>query len=546
MNVGYNEVKCGFLQRFGMALFFLATMFSAWGSPGGGAASLDKLIEDADIIFKGTVVSSTAVEATLFEGKSQFDVRETQFRVVSFIKGASADSELSFRHYVQLPSGSLLFDQMHSYNFSKDRTYIVLGKKTNTEGVFQQLRSYDIVKVDHDVILCSDSLPSSLPTPREAIWSELNTLLGSTDPGNAVYAINQLDEMSMGRLQPLGTTDFDRGEVLTSVFNLVASKNPEVAKAAITLVGEHNPYLTKDRTNRWLITVASSEIPGIAKLDRPIQNPGGKKYWRELAKVANGDGHDESRAMAIRALGFVSKPEIEREIEGWLSDNEPEVRAAATLLLSDYPDSEGFRKLRELASDVAPVVRAAAATTVGISQDHSRLDLLDALLNEEETLVRLHAARSLLSFSPRDAGVAKILSAHMRDGDYWPSFMLALATDNPTPYLEDLAQVIEDKPKSEFRLGGEVLAFQAWHILFDYVQGLSDTEIESKKANRYFDALEQLGTFSSTPIRDLYAFYVRHGFVERASEFRALISSQNRGALEEFFERVDANSAYHS
>ena len=83
----------------------------AWGYPVGSAVSLEKLIQESDIIFKGTAVSSGPVQDEWFTPCQDFRVRETRFRVVSVIKGEWSGGELAFRHYDEepQPQGRCLF-----------------------------------------------------------------------------------------------------------------------------------------------------------------------------------------------------------------------------------------------------------------------------------------------------------------------------------------------------------------------------------------------------------------------------------------------------
>jgi len=68
----------------------------------GPPVSMGKLTEEADIIFKGTVVSSSpAPKDDWFKPVHGFMVAETQFKVISVIKGEVAPgATLRFRHYV--------------------------------------------------------------------------------------------------------------------------------------------------------------------------------------------------------------------------------------------------------------------------------------------------------------------------------------------------------------------------------------------------------------------------------------------------------------
>ena len=69
----------------------------------GLALGLDKLNAEANLIFKGTAVSGDPVQDGWFKPCPGFAARETQFKVISVLKGDAPGATLRFRHYDKSP-----------------------------------------------------------------------------------------------------------------------------------------------------------------------------------------------------------------------------------------------------------------------------------------------------------------------------------------------------------------------------------------------------------------------------------------------------------
>lgn len=362
----------------------------------GPPLSLERLSAEADLIFKGTAVSSQPVQDEWFKPCAGFVPQETQFKVISVLKGDSLGATLRFRHYDEskIPQGRMF--QPQYYHFKAGRTYVVFAKRSETPRVFRQARANHTSKEDQGVLLCPDDQPITAESVKEAIWSELTLMLRSADATNVTYAVRQLDQMSGKREAFAATQDFDRTNVLNAVHGLMSSSSAMVAQAAIAAVGSHNPYLSDERTIFWLATVGSGVVPGMGKMDPKMKNAGGELYWKELVALADSEAARDTRVLAIRALGLVREPALKKPIARWLSNPDPAVRAAATLLLADFPEPECCKRLAVLAADAAPEVRACVARVAGFGQQEEAAATLAKLLADREEKVRTVAAMSLL------------------------------------------------------------------------------------------------------------------------------------------------------
>ncbi|MDO9527968.1 MAG: HEAT repeat domain-containing protein [Syntrophales bacterium] len=511
----------------------------------GPPLSVEKLAAESDIIFKGTAVFGGLVQDEWFKPYSNFVAQETQFKVISVIKGGPPGAMLQFRHYDKSPRRMGHCVQPQYYHFQSNRTYIVFAKKTERAGVYRQLWVNHKGMEDQGVLLCSDDQPVTAPTVKETLWNELTVMLRSDDVSNVTYAIHQLDQMSGGGHRFENTQDFDRTNVLAVVHDLMEHSASEVAQAAIVVVGSHNPYLSDERTVFWLATVGGAEAPGIGKMDPKMKNTGGELYEKDLVIIADSNAPAETRALAIRALGLVRKPVLREAINYWLADSEPAIRASATVLLADYPAPETNRRLIALASDSAPEVRAEVARAIGYSQQKELANVLGKLLADKDAKVRKTAAMSLLSFSPKNEGIAEVLRANLENAEFQPLFLNALARENPEPYRDGLARAVEEKTEPTNWWGGTAPAFDAWDILFKYIQHQPVDSVRSGKLDRYLDAIEKVGNYSSSEPRDIYAFYVQRGMSELAKKFREKANKAASYDLDYFFKQVDQNPSLY-
>ena len=337
------------LRRILSMAALLAVTSVALGYLVGPPLSLDTLTADADLVVKGKALSSESVQDEWFKPCPGFVARETAFKVISVIKGEAPPATLRFRHYDQDPRPQGYMFQPQYYHFEKGRSYIVFAKRSEAPGVFRQFQVNHTGKEDQGVLLCPGDQPVTAGTVKEAIWDALTLMLKSADPTNVTYAIHQLDQMSGSGGSFQDTQDFNRTNVLNAIHGLMTDSNSKIAQAVLGAIGSHNPYMSGERTIFWLATMGSGEVPGIGKMDPKMTNLGGVLFWKDLVKLADGKAASETRAMAIQALGLVREPSLKQAIERWLADPDAAIRAAATVLLADFPGPESNRRLAALA-----------------------------------------------------------------------------------------------------------------------------------------------------------------------------------------------------
>jgi hypothetical protein len=529
-------------NRFGIALllfFLLAFSPTTRGYLVGPAVTLEKLEAEADLIFKGEPIASEAVEDEWFKPVDGYEVRETRFKVSSAIKGGDAAKEIRFRHYDEKAGGRMFTPQF--YHFEPGRSYIVFAHKTPAGA--RQIRSNHTMKMDLGVLLCRDDRTVRGKTMPEIYWEELIALRDSPASADVVYAVQQWKEMSEGADRS-GTRDFSRLDVMHAMRGLISRPESEIAQAAIRLVGDGSPYLSDETAPFWLGTVGVPN-PGLAQMDRNPRNAGGALCWRELVEVADGKAAPETRALAIRALGLVKAGDLRQRVDNWLKSTEVPVRAAAVLLFTDFatPHHSTTEQLAGFAKDSAPEVRRSAAYAIGFMQNPETVPVLRTLLDDEDKLVRQAARESLHSFRAEIPVVTEALRADLENPRNYPLSLLALARNDPGPHLEALARVIKEKPTPTEWTGGEIPAFTAWKLVFRYLRSKPVSEVKSGKWDAYLDALEQVGDYSSSEPRDIYAFYLQRGMTMRAAAYRAKVKKERTYDMDYYFNMVDKSPA---
>jgi hypothetical protein len=144
-----------------VALIVVAAI-SAYPYPVGPALTLEKLADESDIIFKGTVVSTQPVKDDWFKPVQGFAAYETEFRIVTVLKGSEHESLVHFRHYDEakdIQQFGMTFMPQY-YHFEPKQAYIVFARKSENEvGRYRQLWPNHKIKGDQGVLRCPDERP---------------------------------------------------------------------------------------------------------------------------------------------------------------------------------------------------------------------------------------------------------------------------------------------------------------------------------------------------------------------------------------------------
>jgi HEAT repeats len=496
----------------------------------GHAVSLEERTRGADLICKATVIADHPATDDWFEPMSGFEVRETELRVVSILKGPHS-SMIRFRHYARSSGLGLYMPQ--SYTFVPGRTYLLAAVRASGD-IYRQL-SKSPAQMDGSVLLAGDAKPHRGTTLTDAEWAELVLLLKSPVEGEVVGAIQRLDAMSGGPAwDEFGYADFDRSKTLATIEPLVGSNRVAVATAAITVFGGESPYFEDQDAQFWLAGDAKGYFPGVYARKR-IASPLAEAGTKALLRVATDGMTPEVRALAIRSLGRSSHALPAAMLALWLRDPNIVVRRAAVLMSAERPDRE---PIIAAAMDRSPDIRRAAALAVGFSQDPTLLPQLDRLLRESVPDVRAAAALSLESF-PLDQA-APIMRANL-SSEFRSVFINALAQENPQRYLAELTELMHQEPRAVIG-GGSFSPHESWRILFNFIKARPPAELTAGKFDLSLDALERMHWSSSGEPTELYALYVSRGLVPRAKKFREMArKSTPFFDLDIYFDRVDRN-----
>jgi hypothetical protein len=495
----------------------------------GPAVALEELALRVDLVCKATVVADRTVTDEWFEPIGAYEVRETELRVVSVIKGSAPDV-IRFRHYAELPLGRV--NRPQSYTFVTGRTYLVFAAR-GADGTYRQWSKSQTAKADQGVLLAANAEPHRGTTVLEAVWAELLQLRESPNDGDAIAAIHQLDELSGGRRTEL--KDFERSKALLAIRPLLASSRVAVATAAVTVFGHESPYFDDSSAPYWFAGIGKGTIPGMGALI-PSAHPAADVAVKELLDLAAAGTTPQLRALAIRTLA--PAPDVSAAmVREWLRDADVEVRQAAVLASAERRDRTA---IIAATSDGSADIRRAAALAVGFTQDPSLVRLLDPLVHDSDAKVRTASALSLLAFAPGDA--EQVMKANLTS-EFRPLFINALARSDPEPYLPLLAEIIEQRLQPTNWWGGSIPAGDSWTILYGFVKSRPATEMASGELDRSLDALERMQWFSSSEPRALYALYLSRGLLTRAQLFRDATRKSLPYDIDYFFDMADRDPA---
>ena len=495
--------------------------------------TLSQTATKADFIFKGIALSSTSASApprqredSFFGSEDEFADKITKFKVISSIKGSEQGGEVVFRHYEDLtPPESRRGEPGLAYHFEPGRAYIVMARRTADAAYCQLGPRFADYKADFGVLRCADARPAPAEPLQEIMWRELASLLRGADANDMEYAMRELDQLSGGLtlFDYRHGIDYQVGAVADLVHNLVNDPDPVVAQTAIAVIGAHSPYMNEENTAAWLSHVGTVPLPGLGAFAFNT-NPGGAKYWGELAAVADGKADAITRAYAICALGLVREPALKSNLARWLTDTDVGVRSAAVILLADYPDLATRQRMTALASGSDIEILRATARSLGFGQRKDLADLLSLLLRNGDLQTRQFAAMSLSTLPVADPTVSKAMKEDLDHPEFGYLFVNALAGQNPQPYLDRLAKIAAGKIDTAHWWGGGDPRGIGWEILFEYIENHPSADIDGAELDGYFDSLETTNIADYT--QKLLAFYKQSGLTERAAKLEQRAKSR--------------------
>jgi hypothetical protein len=514
---------------------------------------LDELEREADIIFKGQVISSTPVTNASFPhwGKPH----ATQFRVISMLKGEVGTNSPILWHNTSGPMAWSGGSPPSWHQFELGQCFLVFGvnldkpaylyapppNTTNRTGEYRQTFRDGVIRT------LDDQPIAKLPV-KEAHWLELNRLLADANPSNSLYAIKHLDGMSKA-CGPHDdwprTGDFKRSDILRVIRPLLAHTNEAVSIAAIGCYRVGFPCATQLVTHADALIAIASQGPTIA---------------RRVAAIA---AFMDSRLNVVRD-----------SLPLWLDDASEEVRAQAIALVPDFPGEFAEAALRKSATDVSARVRAVTADAIGKGQLTNLLGTLAELFQDpigrEQPLppltlenlegggragvccdVHTSAGYALLKFEVTQ--IADILKTNLNDAGFRLQFLCKLAEIDVKPWLDDLTEIMEARrerslkkaaangapPNTYMYLSGAYN--RCWKIVYEHLKGLPFARFERGRADRYLRMLEQAGTTGSQEPLMIYELYKMKGLNKRAAKYRSEIESAFAWAsINQFFDKIDA------
>jgi hypothetical protein len=554
------------------------------GQPVKRLQGLDKMADEADLVFKGHVISTHAETNAAFPDWGKPYV--TKFEVISLLKGSIHTNVVVFLHNTSGPMAWGGGTAPSYFLFGVGRPYIIFAAKADKpDYLYSPLsnnvaNSYEFrqpMKGEYAFRTLDSRALGSLSI-KEAIWIELNDLLNSGIPTNSFYAILHLNRMSKGCLgSRMHEDDFKHEAVLKAVLPLVTNEDDQVAVSAIgcfQLGGNTGTFVTDQ--GGWIpILRGCSEVqPECVTQVSP--------YAATLVDVANKSASISRRVAAIAAFSCTGFAIVSNSLTHWLDDSAEQVRAQAVLLLPDFPGEFSEQLLRERATDSSPQIRSTVANAIGNGKLDRLLPTLVTLFSEQvgptnpippltldelqsggqlmdENVGDVHtsAGYALLQFNADQVG--EILKTNLNDAGFRPNFLCKLAENNAGPWLTNLVEVLEARkdrirkeaetngvePKADYiqaRLTLSGTYYRSWHIIYDYLHELPSSEFAGGNLDRCLDILENAGTANSDQPVKIYELYRMKGLNKRANNFRSETDKHPGYSFKQSFDRVDSQS----
>ena len=507
--------------------------------------SLEKMEREADLIFKGRVISTRAATNTSFPpwGKPH----ATRFSLISVLNGQVGANELVFWHNTGQPGAwgggtppsSHQFEPGDSYLVFADRLdrpdylYSVPAEATNRPNELRQLCNGGVMRT-------LDARPVSPRGVKDAHWFELGLLLNDVAATNQLYAIDTLDHMSLaGRRddERSRSDDFKRKAVLSALLPLVTNNNEKVASRAISC------FATESNAAVSLAPFAAA-----------------------LVSVANESLSPTCRLAAITALSATADEAVSNSLSRLLTNAAENIQVGAVGLLPRFPAEFAEQALRDRASDESANVRSVVADVIGDSKYVCLLPTLAKLFTDPVGRDRLIAplTMDMLRAGQRwsnigdvhtSAGfalvkfdldqVGDILRTNLADPGFHINFVSKLAEREAQPWLPELVSILEERlkhvdeilnlPPNDPRryadpLGDRVMIgtyAKCWEDIRQYLLKLAPAELSNGEMDHYMDLLDK--TVRPLPgcpgccvqeARGLYELYWTKKLTKRASEVR--------------------------
>ena len=534
--------------------------------------TIDKMTGASALVIKAKVISvEPAKAADSLVLKSNFwQVYRAKLKLISTLKGKAPAETIDFYYRADLPPAgkpTMWLDagpENHAhFKLEPGRSYILFAQQTNGKEPLVQVSSNYTLRSWEGFFRAADETPIAPGiTPVKAVWNELTKQIVSKQAEVSRYAALTLLDLSCENNSSSGTGDYPRAQVLSSLFDSkheppLALSADDFLKTFIASLGTMSPYSREDYRMRYLWTVADKPMcswtPWTFK-----DNATAKPAIPFLIKIADGKHKPDICAAAILALGKIqampqSEPNLAEAIgsklHGWLASAQPEVRAAAVILSSDYPTKLFANERIALMKDSSEQVRKAAALSAGLTQSAEAIPQLDNLLSDKSASVRAVAALSLISF-PLDK-VKTILLSHLNNHDFGVGFLCRVATIDPASVkMELLAECKKPRtPMSGMPTTDAQMTFQnglatdphalAVRALWKYLDDTPGAQLARPDFSKFLDCLEQNTAIDPSLTGAVYEMLITHHLDQRAASFktRAIASQPTLPTI--IFEQAD-------
>jgi hypothetical protein len=530
---------------------------------------LEEMEREADLIFKGRVISTRAATNASFPSWGK--PHATRFSLISILDGHVQTNELVFWHNTGEPGAWGGGRPPSSHQFEPGNSYLVFAGRldkpdylysvppdaTNRPNEFRQL-CYD------GVIRTLDARPVGARDVKDAHWVELRLLLQDTNATNQLYAIDTLDRASLaGRSDDRWrhTDDFKRNAVLSAVLPLVTNKNEQVASRALSCFTTESNATTMLQPFATVLIKVAAEGPSSGLRLTAIGALSGTQFGsisNSLVQLLR-DASGSVRSKAVALLALCPADFAERELCRCAEDDSLKVRAGVADVIGGGTMPKLLPTLTKLFVDPVGRHQPVAPLTIEELEGGGRIVGVESGVTTVDDPnypganvgdVHTSAGYALLKFDVEQVG--EILRTNLNDAGFRLQFLLKLAEADPNPWINDMVEIMEARrarnvrkaeashapPGTFMYLSGAY--WRCWRTLYAYLEKLPATEFANGKQDRNLQVLEQAGNTGSQEPVMLYELYKAKGLSRRAAQYRSENGGYSGYNLGESFNRVDA------
>ena len=435
---------------------------------------LDKTATDADLVFKGQVVSGTRITNAAFQISDMF-VHATTFKIISILKGTVSSDFVVFQHYNEWSPGGHGWGGSkppEPFKFENEQSYVIFAANMAKPGYYysrppettnQQNEFRQLTENRNSIFHTLDARPLTGLSISNALWLEHNAECAAQVlpyATNLVWVINN-SPFTLHRAAAIAALSATGFSIVSNSLPLWLNDPAEMVRAQAVLL---LPDFHGEFSERTLQILATDSSPLIRSM------------------VANAIGNGKLQRLLPTLMALFSESQDSTNTEPLLTRQ------------GRWPGTE--------------------------------------LWSEDANSVHASAGYALLKFDVSQ--VSDFLKTNLNDAGFRVRFLSKLAENNPSSWLTNLVSELKSRreriwKKAEGGNGSNTKYFytetyltgayyDCWNIIYRHLTDLPDSAFANGKLDWCLDVLEYAGTADSNRTIEIYELYRSKGLERPCSE----------------------------